>query len=143
MSETVKKADFQDALDISSGTIVVNWDEWGYVTGLTIDWKSPEDIVNCIGWTLRRRKPETIEWSVDAAVLYDNVTALEDLKDWLKFNIQVSFVNPDQSNPSNKWQILMLEACTVQDHSINISDSSTFKMSGRAKGWTVTGGYTG
>lgn len=140
---SVNKANFQDAMDISQGVIVLNGEERGYITGLTIDGKSPEDVVNCIGWTLRRRKPETVEWSVDAAVLYDNIKDLQELKDGAKFNIELSFVNPDSSDSQNLGQKLVVRDCTVQDHSISVSDSSTFKMSGRAKSWEVTWSYTG
>ena len=80
MANTIATADFQDALDISEGKIMVNGVERGFVTGLTIDGRSPEDLINCISGTLRRKKPETTERSVDAAVLYNNVKDLAALK---------------------------------------------------------------
>ena len=45
---TIAKAAFQDALAIESGKIMVGSVERGFVTGLTIDGKSPEDLINCI-----------------------------------------------------------------------------------------------
>jgi hypothetical protein len=137
MSDTIHKAAFQDALAIESGKIMVDGVEWGFVTGLTVDWKSPEDLINCISWTLRRRKPMTTEWTVDAAVLYNNIKDLARLKGGLLFQIVVTFVNPDTTNPDNLGQELTLNECRIQDHSINLTDNSTFKMSGRAKSWSV------
>lgn len=138
MAETIKKADFQDALDISAGRIMVNGEEWGFVTGLTVDGRAVEDLIACIGGTLRRRKPEEFDWSVDAAVLYNNLVDLEELKSGVLFQIVIDFENPDRSNPDNLGQVLTVIDCRVQEHSISITDSSTFRMSGRAKNWTVT-----
>ena len=137
MVDMIKKAEFQDALAIESGKIMVGTEEWGFVTGLTIDGKSPEDLVNCISGTLRRKKPMTTEWTVDAAVLYNNLWALNDLKGGTLFSIVVTFVNPDTTNPSNIGQKITITECRIQDHSVNITDSSTFKLSGRAKEWHV------
>ena len=138
MADIINKADYQDALSIEAGKIVVKGDEWGFVTGLSVDGKSPEDLIYCIGWTLRRRKPEMTEWSVDAAVLYDNLKALEDLKAGVKFDIIITFVNPASTpEPNNFGQQITIKECVIQDHSINIWESSTFRLSGRAKAWTV------
>ena len=137
MADTIKKAEFQDALDIASGKIMVDGTERGFVTGLTIDGKAPEDLINCISGTLRRRKPETVEWSADMATLYNNIKDLDKLRGWVIFQIVIEFENPDKSNPDNFGQILTIQDCRVQDHSISIGDSSTFKMSGRAKSRSV------
>lgn len=135
---TISKADFQDALDMTSAKIMVNGAEWGFVTGLTVDGKAPEDLINCISGTLRRRKPETVEWSCDSAVLYSNLLDLDKLRGGTLFQIVISFTNPDVNAPvDNVGTTLTLEACRIQDHSITVSDSSTFKMSGRAKSWSV------
>lgn len=139
MANTIKKADFQDALDITNGKIMVNWEERGFITELTIDGKAPEDLINCISWTLRRRKPRTTERSCWAAVLYNNINSLSLLAGWVLFQIVVDFTNPDTTNPDNIGQTLVIAECRVQDHSISITESSTYKMSGRAKERTVTG----
>jgi len=138
MANTVRKADFQDALAIDSGKIMVDGVERGFVSGLTIDGKAPEDLINCISGTLRRRKPQTTEFSVDAAVLYNNIKDLYRLKGGQLFQIVVEFENPDKTNPDNIGQILTLNECRIQDHNVSISENSTFKFSGRAKSWTVT-----
>ena len=138
MANTIRKADFQDALDISSGKIMVDGVERGFVTELTVDWKAPEDLINCISWTLRRQKPQTTEWNCWAAILYNNVKDLFRLTAWKLFQIVVDFENPDKSNPDNIWQTLVIDECRIQDHTVNITESSTFKMSGRAKWWSVT-----
>lgn len=138
MAGTVNSASFNDALAIDAGKIVVNGVEWGFVQGLTIDGKAPEDLINVITGTLRRRKPETVEWSVDAAVLYNNIKDLDALRGGTLFQIVVDFTNPDKNAPANNvGQSLTIEACRIQDHSINIGESSTFKMSGRASSWRV------
>lgn len=138
MAGTVNTANFNDALNIEAGKIVVNGVEWGFVQGLTIDGKAPEDLINVITGVLRRRKPETVEWSVDAAVLYNNIKDLDTLRTGVLFQIVIDFTNPDRNAPTNNiGQTLVLEACRVQDHSINIGESSTFKMSGRAATWSV------
>ena len=145
MTNTIKEAAFQDALAIQSGKIMVNNNERGFVTGLTVNGKSPEDLINCISGTLRRRKPETTDWSVDAAVLYNNIKDLQALKGGQLFNIEVTFINQiiasdgtrtvDSSNPDNVGQKLTLYDCRITDHSINITEASTFKLSGNATKW--------
>ena len=138
----------QDALDIESAKIMVNNVERGFATGLTVDGKSPEDLINCISGTLRRRKPRTTDWSMDAVVLYDNLWNLQDLKLGTKFNIELTMINltdpanknsalDPSANPDNIGQKLVITDCRLQDHSVNITDASTFKMSGRAKDWHV------
>lgn len=134
----IQNANMQDALNIEYGKIIVDGDEWGYVSGVTIDGKAPEDLINCISGTLRRRKPSSVEWSSDAVVLYSNLVDLQKLADGTLFQIILSFTNPDQSNPWNTGMVLTLSECRVQDHSININDASTFRMSGRARSWTVS-----
>jgi hypothetical protein len=139
MAGTVNTANFNDALAIEAGKIVVNGVEWGFVSGLMIDGKAPEDFINVLTGTLRRRKPETVEWSVDAVVLYNNIKDLNTLRSGVLFQIVVDFTNPDVNAPANnRGQTLTLEACRVQDHSINLNESSTFKISGRASYWSVT-----
>lgn len=139
MAGTVNRADFHDALAIESGKIMVDGIEWGFVTGLTVDGKAPEDLINCISGTLRRRKPQTIEWSVDAAMLFNNVKDLDKLRNGTLFQIVVDYSNPDANAPvENKGMTLTLEACRIQDHSLSISENSTFKMNGRCKNWSVT-----
>jgi len=135
----VNTASFNDAIAIQSGKIVVNGEEWGFVQGLTIDGKAPEDLINVLTGTLRRRKPETTEWSVESAMLYGNLDRLKSITDGTLFQIVVDFVNPDPNAPTNNvGQTITIEACRVQDHSLNIGESSTFKMSGRAAYWDVT-----
>lgn len=139
MAGTVNTANFNDALAIDAGKIVVNGSEWGFAQGLTIDGQAPEDLINVITGTLRRRKPETVEWSIDAAVLYGNVKDLDALRSGTLFQIVIDFTNPDRNAPTNNvGQTLTIEGCRLQSHSINISESSTFKMSGRAATWSVS-----
>ncbi len=150
MTTTIGKAAFNDALAIQSAKIMVNNVERGFVTGLTVNGKSPEDLINCISWTLRRRKPMTTDWSVDAAVLYNNLKDLQALKGWTLFNIEVTFVNLinidadasgiydtsagnvniNAASGNNVGQKLTLYNCRITDHSVNITEASTFKFSG-------------
>lgn len=136
----IANANMQDALNLEYGKIMVDGDELGYVSGVTIDGKAPEDLINTISGTLRRRKPSSVEWSADAVVLYNNLVDLQTLTDGRLFQIVMVFTNPDTSNPSNTGMVLTISECRVQDHTININDASTFKMSGRARDWTVTQG---
>lgn len=138
MAENIKNADFQDALNINEGKIVVNGEEWGYVTGVTLDGKSPEDLINCIGGTLRRRKPRTTEWSVDSVIMYGNLDRLKALEEGQLFNIVLDFTNPDTTNPENLGQTVTIQDCRVQNHTSNFTEGSTFRMDGRAKDWSVT-----
>lgn len=116
----------------------MNGVEWGFVSGLTIDGKAPEDLINVITGVLRRRKPETIDWSMDSVCLYNNIKDLDKLRNGVLFQIVVDFTNPDVNAPvNNKGQTLIVEGCRVQDHAINIGESSTFKLSGRASYWSV------
>ena len=89
---------YEDALDINEGQIVVDGDVWGWVTGVTVDSSSPEELVNVIGGQLRRRRPEEVSWSVDAATMYDNLAGLKALKN-KRFDIIVSVSNPDELKP--------------------------------------------
>jgi len=79
----------------------------------------------------------TTDWSVDAAVLYNNIKDLQVLKGGLLFQIVVTFINPDTTNPDNLGQTLTLNECRITDHSVNMTESSTFKMSGNSKSWSV------
>lgn len=137
MSDTIATANFRDAVDISAVKILVDGDQWGFISGLTVDGKSPEELINCIGGTLRRRKPESTEWSADAAVLYNNVKDLAALKSGKLFEIVVEFDNPDTSDNANIGQTLTVYKCRVNDHSISITEGSTFRMSGMAERWDV------
>ena len=137
MVDTITKAAMQDALALVNGKIMVGKDERGFVTGVTINGKSPEDLINCISGTLRRRKPMTTDWSVDAAVLYNNLWSLDKLKNGEVFQIVLTFVNTDPSNANNIGQKITLNECRITDHSVNITESSTFKFSGNAKSWEV------
>ena len=116
---------------------MVNGTEWGFVTGVTIDGSAPEDLINCIGGTLRRRHSSTYMRNADAVVLYDNIADLSELTGGLVFQIVLQFENPDTSNPDNIGQTLTIVDCRIQDHNITIGESSTFKMSGRAKNRTI------
>ena len=146
MVNTITTAASQDALNVESAKIMVNGTEWGFATGLTVDGKSPIDLINCISGTLRRKKPRTTDWSCDAVVLYDNIWNLQELTNGQSFDIIVTMVN--LNNPSDKTsmsgtavnttnadnigQQLTLHGCEIEAHSINISDSSTFKMNGKS-----------
>lgn len=126
-----------DALNIEQWTIVVNWNALAAVTWVTIDWKSPEDLINVIGWVVRRRKAETLDWSADEVMLYSNLTDLVALKDWAKFNIELKFTNPDTTDTNNLGQTIIIRDCTVNSHNVNLTDSSTFKLSGTASAWEL------
>jgi hypothetical protein len=95
----INSANMQDALNLEYGKIIVDGEEMGYISGMTIDGKAPEDLVNCISGTLRRRKPSSVEWSADAVVLYSNLVDLQKLADGTIFQIILSFENPDSSSP--------------------------------------------
>lgn len=97
----IARAEMQDALAIQHGSILVDGNERGFVTGLSIDGKSPEDLISCISGSLRRKKPATVERSADAVVLYENLIALDALKSGAIFQIVINFNNPDSSNPDN------------------------------------------
>ena len=132
---------YEDALDINEGQIVVDGDVWGWVTGVTVDSSSPEELVNVIGGQLRRRRPEEVSWSVDAATMYDNLAGLKALKN-KRFDIIVSVSNPDEDAPSdNITQELVIEGCRISDENISLSENSTFKMSGKADGWKINPGH--
>lgn len=128
----------KDALDISSWVILINWEQRAVVSGVSLNWKSPEDIVKVIWGSLRRRKQAEYDWSADNVVLYDNLKDLDILRNWVKFNIELTFVNTDRTDSTNLGQILVIQECTVNSHDITLSESSTFKMSWSCSGWTVT-----
>lgn len=135
-----QQADFQDAFDIAAGVIMVNGEQWGWVSGVTIDARRPEEFVSVIGGQLRRRKPEEVDWSVDNATLYDNIGNLKALKNVL-FDIVLIMTNPDPNAPAdNKSQKLIIRGCRISDENITISDSSTFRCNGRAKTWEIDTG---
>ena len=127
----------KDALDISAWVILINWDQRAVVSGVTLNWKSPEDIIKVIWGSLRRRKQAEYDWNADQVALYDNLKDLDALKDGQKFNIELTFVNPDRTDSTNLGQVLVLQDCTVNAHDISLSESSTFKMSWSCSGWTV------
>lgn len=131
-------AALKDALDISSWVILINWEQRAVVSGVTLNWKSPEDIIKVIGGSLRRRKQAEYDWSADNIVLYDNLKDLDALKDGVKFNIELTFVNTDRTDSTNLGQVLVIQDCTVNSHDISLSESSTFKMSWSCSGWTIT-----
>lgn len=128
----------KDALDISAWIILINWEQRAVVSWVTVNWKSPEDIIKVIWGSLRRRKQAEYDWSADQVVLYDNIKDLSAIKDGVKFNIELTFVNPDRTDSTNLGQILVLQECTVNSHDISLSESSTFKMSWSCSGWTIT-----
>ena len=128
----------QDAVSIEFSKIIVDGTEWGFVTGLTVDGKSPEDLINCFSGTLRRRKPSTVEWSADSVTLYNNIRDLSSLKNGKVFQIIVKLDNPDKSNSDNTGSIITIQDCRMNDHSMNFGESSTFKMSGMAKSWNYS-----
>ena len=133
--------DYQDALNINDGKIVVDGEQWGSVTGLTVDGRRPEDFINVIGGQLRRRRPEETEWSVDSAVMYDNIAGLKALKNKL-FDIVIIVTNPNDDAPNdNISQTLTVRGCRISDENISLSDGSTFRMSGKAKEWTIEPGH--
>ena len=116
----------RDALDISQATILINWVAGWIVTWLTVNWKSPEDLVNVIWGVVRRRKAETNEWSADYVMLYNNIIDIATLKGWVKFNIEISMVNPTNITETQK---VLIPNCTANSFDISFGESSTFKMS--------------
>lgn len=139
----------QDAFDIQEGEIhTIENNElkfWGYVSNVTLDHKRPEEFINVVGGQVRRRKPEETDWSADNVLLYNNIQDLNRLKNQ-KFTIQIKMIDP-LTNPEVMGtqvtgpmvgQILYIEGCRIADMNITVSDSSTFKMSGRADGWRLT-----
>lgn len=137
MAESVKKADHQDALDIGEVKIVMDGEELGYISGLTVDGKSPEDLISVFGGTIRRKKPRTVSWSADAVALYGNLDTLDKLRKGALFQIVVDASNPDTQNASNLGFELTVQDCRVSDHSIQLGESSTYRMSGNAKDWFI------
>lgn len=128
----------KDALDISQGVILINWVQRAVVSWVTLNWKSPEDIVKVIWGSLRRRKQAEYDWSADQVVLYDNIKDLDILRNWIKFNIELTFRNTDRTDWTNLGQVLVIQECTVNSHDINLAESSTFKMSWSCSNWTIT-----
>lgn len=133
-----------DAFDIQEASIVTLENnqvvKHGFVSGVTIDGRRPEDFVNVIGGQVRRRKPEETEWNVDAVVLYDNITTLKRLRNQ-KFDIQIEMIDP-MSLPENggsgrSGQKLTVYGCRIAEENITVSDGSTMKMSGKADRWDV------
>lgn len=132
----VAQANMQDALNIGQAKIMVDGEQWGYVTGLTIDGRSPEDLITVFGGKLRRQQPAEFDWSADAVLLYGNAEALQELKDGRIFQIVVDITNPSTVNPDNVGGVFHVHDCRVSDHSINLGESSTFRMSGKCKDWS-------
>jgi len=112
----------KDAFSVDEATITVGEDPWGYVTGVSIDGRSPENMINVIG--------KETSWSADAVVLYDNIAGLKALQD-VRFNIVITMTNPDPDAPNdNKTQTITLENCKISEENITLNDSSTYRMSG-------------
>lgn len=131
---------FPDAINIEEGKIIVDGSQWGFVSGVTVDGRRPEEFVNVIGGQIRRQKPEETDWSVDAVTLYDNLQALKALKNVL-FDIVIIVSNPDVNAPNtNKTQTLTIRGCRISDENISINAGSSFKISGKASEWTITPG---
>lgn len=116
----------RDGLNITDATILIDWVAGWMVTGITIDSKSPEDLVSVIWGLVRRRKAETNEWSADNVMLYNDLADLIRLKAWVKFNIEISMVNPNNTAETQK---ILISNCTVNASTISIQEASTYKMS--------------
>lgn len=139
----------RDALDIGVSLITITPEDsvtygpetvLGYISGLKIDGKAPEDLINVIGGMLRRRKSMTIEWSADAVTLYDNLETLANLSNGMLFTIKFTTKNPYgplSGTNDSAGQTLTLTRCRVDTHSINITENSTHSMSGKAESWTI------
>ncbi len=136
MAETIHKADYQDAINIKNMAITVKGELFGFVTGLKIDTEAQEDLINVMGGTLRRRKPTTYNWSSDQVFLYNNAKNLERLLGET-FQMVLTSENPDKSNSDNIGQTITLQGCNITSSSMDFNDSSTYSMSGSARGWTV------
>jgi hypothetical protein len=138
-----------DALDVQEARIVTQDDAnsepktYAYVTGVTIDNRRPEEFVNVMGGQVRRRKPEETDYSVDGAVLYNKLVDLHYLKE-KKFDIEIMMIDPmtkPENNPSStqeRGQKIVIKGCRIADQSINITDNSTVRFSGRADYYTVS-----
>lgn len=131
-----------DAFDIEQASIVTMGPDGvvkhGFVSGVTVDGRRPEEFVNVIGGQIRRRKPEETDFTVDAVVLYNNLQTLKDLRD-IKFDIEIEMVEPRDPNggTTRKGQKLTIVGCRIADESITVSESSTFRFSGRADSWKI------
>jgi len=131
----------KDAFSVDEATITVGEDPWGWVTGVSIDGRSPENMINVIGGQVRRKSPKETSWSADAVVLYDNIAGLKALQD-VRFNIVITMTNPDPDAPNdNKTQTITLENCKISEENITLNDSSTYRMSGNCDAWTVSPGH--
>ena len=128
----------KDALNCEQGTIsVTGLGVVGYITGVTIDGRRPEEFVSVLGGQVRRQSPAEYEWSADAVMLYDSVKDIKALGE-LKFNIVLEFTNPDTSDSDNISQTVTVIDCKISEESLNFSDSSTQRISGKCKEWTVS-----
>ena len=116
----------RDALDITKAEIIINWVVRWDLTWLTINIKSPEDLVPVFWGLVRRRKAETNEWSADYVFLYADLVDMLILKGWAKFNVEVSMVNPNNTAETQK---LLLSDCTANSIDLTMQESSTYKMS--------------
>ena len=121
-----------DALDISSWTILINAKPAAAVSWVTLDWKTPEDILNVIWGSVRRRKQATFEWSADYVMLYDNLSTMTALTNWTKFNIELAFSSTPEAWQVAKYQKFTIYDCTINSHNMSFWESSTFKCS-----WTA------
>ncbi len=127
----------EDALDISSWDILINWVKAAAVSWVTLDWKTPEDILNVIWGSVRRRKQATFEWSADYVMLYDNLTTMTALTNWTKFNIELVFSSVADANGPAKTQKVTIFECTINSHNMSFGESSTFKCSWTAAYYAV------
>lgn len=133
----IPKGEGQDALDIAEAAIILNGTSYGFFSGLTLDRRRAEEVVNVISGTLRRRKPSEHEWRLEGVVLYENLKSLKELEDQ-RFQIVMVFRNPDADAPNNnKTSTLVVSDCRISDHSVSLSDGSTFTMNGRCNGWDI------
>lgn len=126
-----------DAYDIQEGVIQVTApgqapEQLGYISQLTINNRRPEDFINVIGGQVRRRQPEETDWSIEGCVLYGNLVTLERLKG-IKFEIYFQMTDPE----TGEGQKVTLFGCRISEHTININESSTISLSGRADSWLV------
>lgn len=126
-----------DALDISKSTIVINWVAKWAISWVSLDWKTQEDIVKVLWGSVRRRKDTEYEWSADQVALYDNLKDIHSLREGQKFNIEITFRNPDRTDATNLGQRLIMRDCTMNAHNASIWESTTYKMSWTFADWSV------
>ena len=137
MTDTISQAKGQDALNVQEISIVLDGKPIGFISSVSVDRRQPEELLNCIGCTLRRAKPEEYEWRSDGVVLYNNLHTLKDMENKL-FQIVMVLTNPDPDAPSNnKTSTIVVRDCRISNHNFSVSDSSTFNMDGRCRDWVI------